>query len=446
MLPLAARVRFICGSHCIHGVTGRVRRCLSSRIQRIKRDIARSNFLRSSVGRSLTTHWFVSFCILCAVFVTVPEPASAGVVRDLRSFYFGPNRGDRKLRKRLLRRGLRRVLTGLRKVEPHVRSPDDMQRFETDHGGYYVRPPKGYRNRKSWPLHIELHGHGASQSGRVACRRYWKGEPARAGVILACPDLRSKWTSARGEKLVIATYKDVQRRMNVRTDRVSLGGFSGGGIGTWIIGPKYPDLFSAIIPRAGIPPRADEAIANLNGLSVYLVHGIGDATIPVKHSRTAVRALERHKIDHTYRERRGGHEFFGRLNNDILRWLKKRKRRNRKHFTYSGRLGGEPRIIHWVQLTGRGKVTVSGRISRRRRIQLTIDHPERLSQIDLWLSRRMVDMRRRQIDVVINGRPFGYRLRETTAAALDSYEITRDLRRVYTARVTVSKKTLRKVR
>ncbi len=407
-----------------------------------------SLYLRSRrYAREFIVRHAPRFLFVAIVIVAISSPCRDGVagpVADLRAYYFGGSEDNTSLRKRLLRRSVRTLLSGLRRVEPHVRAPNDMQRFETEFGGYYVRPPKGYRSRKSWPLHIALHGHGSGQTGRAACIRYWKGEPASSGVILACPDLRSRWTTKRGERLVLATYKDIQRHMNVRTDKVSLGGFSGGGIGTWMIGPKYPDLFSAIIPRAGIPPRAEDIISNLNGLSVYLVHGERDQTIPVKHSRRVVKSLEKLKIDHVYREKKGGHEFFSRLNKDALRWLRKKRRRIQRTFKYAGRLDTFPRIIHWLQLTGRGQIRVEGRITRRGRIVIDIDHLERLTQLDIWLSRRLVNMRRRQADVILNGRSLGYRLRETSAAVLDSYEITRDLRRVFTGRITVSKKVLKR--
>ncbi len=331
------------------------------------------------------------------------------------------------------------MLAALRRIEPHVRQPANMQRFETEGGGYYVIPPVGYTERKAWPLHIALHGHGSSQTGKTACERYWHGEPAKLGFLLACPDLRDRWTTPRAEALVVATYKDVQQRFNVQTDRVSLGGFSGGGIGTWLIGPEYPDFFCALVARAGIPPRADEVIANLNGLPVYVVHGKGDPTIPVENSRRAVAALERLDIEHVYKEEPGGHEFFGHLNNAILDWLKAKQRKNRTAFRYRGRLGGPRRIVHWLELVGSGVVTVEARIEKRRRIVIAIDHPESVQRVVLHLSRKLVDTKRKQIEVVVGRRSAMYPLRESAAEVLDSYDVTRDLRRVATLRVELPK-------
>ena len=387
-----------------------------------------------------TRHHFVVLAAAVALLLACAVPPVALAARSnlskLRDYY--AKKGDRKaLRGQLARLSLSRLLGLLRQVEPHVRQTQGIQRFETPDGAYYVIPPRAYSARKAWPLHIALHGHGSTQTGKVACTRYWKGEPARHGFILACPDLRGRWNTTRGEHLVLSTYKDVQQRFNVRTDRVSLGGFSGGGIGSWIFGPRYPDLFSALVPRAGIPPRADEVIQNLNGLPLYLIHGTGDGTIAVKHSRRVAEQLRRLKLNHVYKERTGGHEFFGALNNDVLTWLKKQRRKLRTRFRYHGPIGGAPRIIHWLQLEGSGTVTVRGRILKRRRVVIELDHPERVRKLTVHLGRKIFDMNRRHVDVVINGKAFGFPLRERGTAVLDSYDITRDLRRVFTGSVSV---------
>lgn len=384
---------------------------------------------------------------MCLVLVSAPPARGrGGDLQRLRDYY--ADKGDKKqLRKRLTRLSIRRLLRLLRQVEPHLRKQKKtMQRFESAAGPYYVVPPRGYSRRKAWPLHIALHGHGSSQTGRVACQRYWRGEPARHGVILACPDLRGRWNTKRGERIVLATYKDVQQRYNVRTDRVSLGGFSGGGIGAWIFGPRYPDLFSALVPRAGIPPRADEVIRNLNGVPVFMIHGRGDPTIGVKHSRRVAAQLKKLGLRHHYRERTGGHEFFGSLNTEVVRWLKKQKRRLRTRFRYHGPIGGPPRIIHWLQMEGSGKITVTGRIVKRRRVVLKIDHPERIRKLTIHLGRKIFDMHRRHVDVIVNGRSFGFPVRERASAVLDSYDVTRDLRRVFTSKVVLERKHLRRLK
>jgi pimeloyl-ACP methyl ester carboxylesterase len=372
-------------------------------------------------------------------------PNALAVSKDIERLrtYFENPKAHPKLRRILVRKSVRNMLALMRRVEPHVRARRGMQTFKTRVGSYVVIPPKGYRPSISWPLHIELHGHGSTQTGKVACKRYWRGEPAEAGVILACPSLGGKWNSTRGEALLLATYKDVQQHFNVKTTRISLGGFSGGGIGTWLYGPRYPDLFSAIVARAGIPPLSSKVIKNLNGMPIYFVHGRNDPTIPVKHSRRIAKQLRQLKIDHIYKEMTGVHEFFRKLSKPILRWLSKKRRRLKARFRYHGRLGRTPRIIHWLHVEGSGKHTINGRIVRRRSVIINIDHPEKIKAINIYLSRKNFDVNRRRVNVTINGRHFTFPVRENAAAILDSYDITRDLRRVFTAKITVAGKRLR---
>ena len=383
--------------------------------------------------------FLLAFLTSAEVSVAARPPAPAGRV-DLRKYFQHPEASpDRAaLKKRLSRLSVSKLLSLLRGIEPLGPRPAGLSRFETPEGAYLVIAPKGYTPKKSYPLHIELHGHGSAQTGHTACERYWQGEPAAAGILLACPDLRDRWTTPRAERLLIATYKDVQQRYNVATHRVTLGGFSGGGIGTWMMGPEYPDFFAALGPRAGIPPRADEVMANLNGLPVYLVHGRGDPTIPVSNSRRAAEVMKRLGVEHIYREEAGGHEFFGRLNTAIVRWLLTKSRPSRRAFRYRGRLGGERRIVHFLELRGTGVVTVNARIEKRRRVVLSFDPPGVATEVRLHLNRKLVDMARKNVVVEIKGRGTRtYPLKETVAEVLDSYDVTRDLRRVYPAGVTI---------
>ena len=371
---------------------------------------------------------------LVALTASAKPPGDLQKLRD----YFAGSGDSEALRRDLTRRlTVKQVLRLLLHVEPHEPRKGGLLRFETPEGAYVVVPPNGYTPRKAWPLHIALHGHGPGQTGQAACQSFWRGEPAKAGVILACPDLRAKWQTPHAEALLLATYRDVQQRFNVRTDQVSLGGFSGGGIGTWIYGPRYPDLFGALVPRAGIPPSADELVENLNGLPIFVVHGTNDGTIPVSNSRRVVKKLQELGIQHVYRERPGGHEFFSDLNTEVVRWLKGKRRPLRAEFRYFGPIGGAPRIIHWLQLEGSGTVTVTAKLERRGRATIRLDHPERVKKLTVHLMRSRFDMGRRHIDVVVNGKAFGFSVRESVDAVLRSYGITRDLRRVFTASVTI---------
>ncbi|MFT5430147.1 MAG: hypothetical protein ACI9OJ_000820, partial [Myxococcota bacterium] len=190
---------------------------------------------------------------------------------------------------------------------------------------------------------------------------------------------------------------------------------------------------------------AEDVIRNLNGLPMYLIHGKRDSVIDVKHTRRLAAELKKLKIDHVYKEMGGGHEFFSKLNTSVVKWLKSKRRKLRRTFRYFGPIGGPARIIHWLQLTGSGRVTVTGRIIKRRRIIINIDKPERLSKLTIHLHRKVFDVNRRAVDVVINGKAFHFRVRETAEAVLDSYDITRDLRRVFTAKLTLTKKSLKRL-
>jgi pimeloyl-ACP methyl ester carboxylesterase len=116
-----------------------------------------------------------------------------------------------------------------------------------------------------------------------------------------------------GERDVLRVLADVRRAYNVDPARISLTGLSMGGGGTWTIGLRHPELFSALAPICGVtdvrkwikpeergdydekallalsPPAFAE---NAAGLRVFIFHGDADPVVPVADSR---RMVERFK-------------------------------------------------------------------------------------------------------------------------------------------------------
>ena len=77
-----------------------------------------------------------------------------------------------------------------------------------------------------------------------------------------------------------------------------------GGIGTWKLAPKYPDIWAAIAPISGNGNPA--TLEKLRGVPEIIVHGDADPTVPVGGSRTMVAKLKELGIEHKYIEVPGG--------------------------------------------------------------------------------------------------------------------------------------------
>jgi len=83
---------------------------------------------------------------------------------------------------------------------------------------------------------------------------------------------------------------------NVDTDRIYIIGLSMGGMGTFDMVCRFPDVFAAAIPICGgINPERLSATAGKVKFRIY--HGDKDETVPVENSRSAYRALKKYGAD-----------------------------------------------------------------------------------------------------------------------------------------------------
>ena len=96
----------------------------------------------------------------------------------------------------------------------------------------------------------------------------------------------------------------VQQAYNVDGRRVYLMGHSMGGIGTWKLAAKYPDVWAALAPFAGMgAPRTLEGIRHI---PEFVVHGDADQTVSVEGSRVMVAKLKELGAEVLYVEVPGG--------------------------------------------------------------------------------------------------------------------------------------------
>ena len=84
---------------------------------------------------------------------------------------------------------------------------------------------------------------------------------------------------------------------SVDTDRIYIIGLSMGGMGTFDMICRFPDVFAAAIPICGgINPERLPAAAD-GKVKIRIYHGDKDDTVPVENSRTAYRALKKYGAD-----------------------------------------------------------------------------------------------------------------------------------------------------
>src|SRR6185436_15886763 len=86
------------------------------------------------------------------------------------------------------------------------------------------------------------------------------------------------------EQDVMRVLQHVRQQYTIDERRIYLLGHSMGGIGTWKVAAKYPDVWAAIAPISGNGQTA--TIERFRHIPEIVVHGDNDATVNVSGSRT----------------------------------------------------------------------------------------------------------------------------------------------------------------
>jgi dienelactone hydrolase len=188
---------------------------------------------------------------------------------------------------------------------------------------YRVYVPTSYDGSKPYPLIIALHGLGGTEDSFFdGYDKKFVPLAEQHGYIVACPlgyrvdggygwgvgnppaDVAQRQSRERSEADVMQVLEIVRQTYKVDPGRIYLMGHSLGAIGTWLIAPKYPDIWAAIGPISGSGQAASlERIARVPEI---IVHGDDDRTVNVQGSRTMVAKLKELGTEFKYIEVPGG--------------------------------------------------------------------------------------------------------------------------------------------
>ena len=116
---------------------------------------------------------------------------------------------------------------------------------------------------------------------------------------------------------------------SVDTDRIYIVGLSMGGMGTFDMACRFPDVFAAAIPICG-GVNTERLKATAGKVKFRIYHGDKDDTVPVENSRKAYQALKSSGADVEYIEFVGcNHASWDPAFNqpDFLSWLFQQKKR-----------------------------------------------------------------------------------------------------------------------
>jgi poly(3-hydroxybutyrate) depolymerase len=188
---------------------------------------------------------------------------------------------------------------------------------------YRMYVPTTYTGTKAFPLIVALHGLGGTEDAFF--ENYERKLPPLAeqhGYILAAPlgyrvdgsygwglgtapaDPVTKRIQELSEQDVVQVLQRVRQQYRIDENRIYLMGHSMGGIGTWKIAAKYPDIWAAIGPISG--SGVPTTLERIRHIPEVVVHGDDDATVNVSGSRTMVAKMKDLGIEVKYIEVPGG--------------------------------------------------------------------------------------------------------------------------------------------
>lgn len=159
------------------------------------------------------------------------------------------------------------------------------------HMDYLLYLPEDYESKESWPLVLFLHGSGERGTDLELVRKHGPPKLIAEGkkfpcIIVSpqCPPGKS-WEAYE----LNALLDELCGTLKVDQERISVTGLSMGGFGTWQLANFAPARFSAIAPICG--GGETRWARRLSHLSIWIVHGAKDESVPVIRSQEMADAI-----------------------------------------------------------------------------------------------------------------------------------------------------------
>ena len=230
----------------------------------------------------------------------------------------------------------------------------EYQTFTAEDGtslNYRMLRPLETAKGKKFPLVIFLHGlgergtdneahlfHGSQMFLNPVTREehpaYVLFPQCRKTAFWALDKVPSSYEDIKAEEVMPAPFKAVKELIDeylthpdIDRSRVYILGLSMGGVATYDMVARFPEIFAAAIPICGaVDPSRLEGV---EGVSFRIFHGDADTTVPVECSRRAYRALKKSGCKVEYFEFPGcGHGSWNPAftREDFIDWLFKQKK------------------------------------------------------------------------------------------------------------------------
>jgi len=161
-------------------------------------------------------------------------------------------------------------------------------------GRLYVPPEAG---EPTTPRPFILFFHGAGEDGTNNTSQInvnidnLLAEAKRRGAYLYAPQTTNNWSSATLTANVMTMINQAETTQNVDPHRLYVTGLSNGGGGTWNMASRYPGVFAAALPIAGVSPASDFVASRLINEPVWAFHARNDTVVSVNVSHSVVSSI-----------------------------------------------------------------------------------------------------------------------------------------------------------
>lgn len=155
---------------------------------------------------------------------------------------------------------------------------------------YSISVPVDYDPKTPKPLIVALHygGEVTPHYARGIIEELIAPGLGELNAIVVAPDsIAGPWTNEKNESMVLELMDFISEKYNIDQEQTLLTGFSMGGHGTWYIGSRNQNRFSAMIPLAGHPVVEEDMKWTT---PVYAIHSNADTVVPIEPTEEFVAA------------------------------------------------------------------------------------------------------------------------------------------------------------
>jgi acetyl esterase/lipase len=180
-----------------------------------------------------------------------------------------------------------------------------------------VYVPKSYDPQKAASLVVFLHGRTWSENDLIA-QPWVRAAADSTNSIIIAPYARGDSQYVDPASVEVYAALDLAKKtFNIDPRRIYLAGHSMGGYGVFIVGPKHPENWAAVLAASGgmTTETSAAALKGLQGVPVYLVVGSNDPIVPKGYMKQNVDLLTRSGIETHFYEEPGGLHSIGTISN-----------------------------------------------------------------------------------------------------------------------------------